>query len=86
MAYQSKTYSLSDEVITAIEAARKRGLSPNKYLRGLLALEKATDSGEFTTLKTVIARPGFVGNSPPINFTMKRGRGKVTRETRGGKR
>jgi hypothetical protein len=56
MPYQSKTYSLSDEVIAAIEAARKRGLTPNKYLCGLIALSKATDAGEYTTLRTVIDR------------------------------
>lgn len=39
MPYQSKTYSLSEEVIAAIEAARKRGLTPNKYLRQLIQLE-----------------------------------------------
>lgn len=39
MGYQSKTYSLSDEVVAAIEAARAQGLSPNKYLRQLLGID-----------------------------------------------
>lgn len=41
MAYQSKTYSLSDEVVAAIEDARAQGLSPNKYLRQLLGIDPA---------------------------------------------
>lgn len=40
MAYQSKTYSLSDEVVAAIDAARARGLTPNKFLLHLLAVEQ----------------------------------------------
>lgn len=36
MAYQSKTYSLSDEVVEAIEAARAQGETPNQLLRRLL--------------------------------------------------
>lgn len=56
MSYQSKTYSLSDEVVAAIEAARNRGLTPNKYLRGLVLLAAATEAGEYTTLSSVLAR------------------------------
>lgn len=40
MGYQSKTYSLSDEVVAAIEEARSRGLTPNKYFLHLLAVEQ----------------------------------------------
>lgn len=40
MPYQSKTYSLSDEVIAAIEAARAQGLSPNRFLRQLMRLDQ----------------------------------------------
>ena len=36
MGYQSKTYSLSDEVIEAIEAARAEGVTPNQLLLDLL--------------------------------------------------
>lgn len=36
MGYQSKTYSLSDEVVEAIEAARARGETPNQLLRRVL--------------------------------------------------
>lgn len=36
MAYQSKTYSLSDEVVAAIEAAKAQGQSPNQLLRRAL--------------------------------------------------
>lgn len=43
MGYQSKTYSLSDEVVEAIEAARGAGESPNQLLRRILL----GDSGAF---------------------------------------
>lgn len=37
MGYQSKTYSLSDEVVAAIETARReRGETPNQLLRRVL--------------------------------------------------
>lgn len=41
MGYQSKTYSLSDEVVDAIETAKARGVSPNKFLRQLMGLDAA---------------------------------------------
>lgn len=41
MGYQSKTYSLSDEVVKAIDSARERGMTPNKYLLHLLAFEQS---------------------------------------------
>lgn len=48
MPYQSKTYSLSNEVIAAIEAARERGLTPNKYLLQLIRLDD--NNAEFPPL------------------------------------
>ena len=39
MGYQSKTYSLSDEVVDAIERAKAGGTSPNKFLRSLIGLD-----------------------------------------------
>lgn len=36
MPYQSKTYSLSDEVVAAIESAKATGESPNQYLWRLI--------------------------------------------------
>lgn len=75
MAYQSKTYSLSDEVVAAIENARERGLTPNKYLRALIALETATNNGEFTTLDTMVARLDTIGSE------LSQGRGKASTET-----
>lgn len=36
MGYQSKTYSLSDEVVAAIEAARAAGETPNQLLQRVL--------------------------------------------------
>lgn len=56
MGFQSKTYSLSDEVVAAIEDARAKGLTPNRYLRSLIALSAATEAGEFTTLPSVLSR------------------------------
>ena len=42
MGYQSKTWSLSDEVVQAVEEARRHGLSPNQYFRQLIGLDPAT--------------------------------------------
>lgn len=39
MGYQSKTYSLSDDVVAAIERAKVGGTSPNKFLRQLMGLD-----------------------------------------------
>lgn len=36
MGYQSKTYSLSDEVVAAIEEARAHGETPNQFLKRML--------------------------------------------------
>ena len=44
MGYQSKTYSLSDEVVDAIESAKAGGTSPNKFLRQLMGLEDGSTS------------------------------------------
>lgn len=40
MGYQSKTYSLSDEVVEAIESAKAGGTSPNRFLRQLMGLDQ----------------------------------------------
>ena len=63
MPYQSKTYSLSDEVIAAIEAAREQGLTPNRFLRRVLGLD-----GE------VLAKPGFVRQVKQIDVELTRER------------
>lgn len=36
MGYQSKTYSLSDEVVEQIDAAREKGITPNQFLKALI--------------------------------------------------
>lgn len=46
MGYQSKTYSLSDEVVAVIDAAKARGETPNQLLRRVL-LPMETDFDEF---------------------------------------
>lgn len=40
MGYQSKTYSLSDEVVAAIDRARASGETPNRYLQRLIRMEQ----------------------------------------------
>lgn len=40
MPYQSKTYSLSDEVVAAIDRARASGETPNRYLQRLIRMEQ----------------------------------------------
>ena len=47
MKYQSKTYSLSDEVVEAIDAARAEGLTPNRFLRRLLRLDEVAVDDSF---------------------------------------
>ena len=43
MGYQSKTYSLSDEVVEAINAARAEGETPNRFLTRMLLLSGTRD-------------------------------------------
>jgi hypothetical protein len=46
MGYQSKTYSLSDEVVERLESEKALGRSPNQFLLTLIALYDAHgDSG-----------------------------------------
>lgn len=40
MGYQSKTWSLSDEVVAVIEAAKANGETPNQFLRRVLLTER----------------------------------------------
>lgn len=48
MGYQSKTYSLSDEVVEAIESAKAGGETPNRYLLRLVRMEQvAQASGSY---------------------------------------
>lgn len=56
MGYQSKTYSLSDEVVAAIDAARSQGLSPNRYLRHLMGIEPLVASSSETTPFTAVRK------------------------------
>lgn len=45
MAYQSKTYSLSDEVVAIFEDFRKQGVSPNQLLMRIFDLGKINPNG-----------------------------------------
>lgn len=59
MAYQSKTYSLSDEVVAAIDAARASGISPNRYLRHLLGIDPivSTTSEKVAEVQPIVKPP-----------------------------
>ena len=55
MGYQSKTWSLSDEVVAAVERAKdERGESPNQYLKRLLKMER-----------TALATGSYMVDDPP---------------------
>ena len=53
MGYQSKTYSLSDEVVDAIESAKSGGVSPNRFLRELMGLDSHKDGGGISAAVSV---------------------------------
>lgn len=84
MPYQSKTYSLSDEVIAAIDAAKAKGESPNKFLRRVLGIDKQYPA--FDEIKQAQRQLGqryedstsLDAVGPPLSD----GRGKVSTETR----
>lgn len=44
MGYQSKTYSLSDEVVAAIDEAKAKGETPNQLLRRVLLPHQDLDA------------------------------------------
>lgn len=69
MGFKSKTYSLSDEVVAAIEHAREvKGLSPNRYLRLLMGIE--TDTVGVGVEQSPYARPAEgVKDVPDIRST-----------------
>lgn len=94
MAYQSKTWSLSDEVVAAVEDARSRGDSPNQFLRKVLGINygcskcgtasvgviKGTPVFECCQAgKTVIGPYHLDAPAPELSS----GKGKATVETRG---
>lgn len=45
MPYQSKTYSLSDEVIAVIEQFKAQGVSPNRLLTRIFDIGKINPNG-----------------------------------------
>jgi hypothetical protein len=59
MGYQSKTYSLSDEVVEAIEAAKAKGVTPNQLLKSALL-----DSGVAQLVERRSVKPNVAGSSP----------------------
>jgi len=76
MGYQSKTYSLHDDVVAAIELAKAGGETPSRYLARLIALYDAHDGNgcyvvepSVTVLKTIQTPKGLVSratNKPPL--------------------
>jgi hypothetical protein len=65
MGYQSKTYSLSDEVVEAIDAARAGGLTPNQFLRRALGIE-AGDGESRTSEPTAKKVKDWRANRTPL--------------------
>jgi hypothetical protein len=65
MGYQSKTYSLSDEVVEAIDAARAGGLTPNQFLRRALGIE-AGDGESHTSEPTAKKVKDWRANRTPL--------------------
>lgn len=58
MGYQSKTWSLSDEVVAIIEAAKANGESPNQFLRRVLLAERGErDEKEVPLTHSTTAAP-----------------------------
>lgn len=58
MSYQSKTYSLSGEVVAAIEAAKATGESPNQYLwRLIFGGRKASERDVAQLVASVVTVP-----------------------------
>lgn len=63
MGYQSKTYSLSDEVVEAIEAAKAKGVTPNQLLRSALLVAREADVGSVRSM--VAPTISFEGSHKP---------------------
>lgn len=90
--YKSVSYSLSDEVVAAIDEARSRGLTPNQFLRRVLGIGgiegvevringKLLDSSQYSVsdngVVTLDDRPLLDAVGPELSS----GRGKATTET-----
>jgi hypothetical protein len=65
MGYQSKTYSLSDQVVEAIEAAKAGGLSPNQFLRRVIGIDES-DNDNHTPEATVKKVKDWRANRTPL--------------------
>lgn len=84
MGFQSKTYSLSDEVVAAIEAARARGETPNQLLRRVL-LGAEPSPAIYIPPMALGNREGFVADldatSPGVNPTAGKATSEVIRRS-----
>lgn len=76
MAYQSKTWSLSDEVVEAVEAARLRGETPNQFFKRLIK------EWEYACREATI-HDCDDANLDATGPELSSGKGKATVETRG---
>jgi hypothetical protein len=83
MPYQSKTYSLSNEVIAAIEAAREQGETPNKFLRRVLGIDKSDIVVLQRQRRPVFQREDRSGEArlDAVGPALSSERGKVSTET-----
>jgi hypothetical protein len=75
MGYQSKTYSLSDEVIEAIEAAKTGGLTPNQFLRRLIGIDAPEENGDSSAPDSQKALNKWRANRKPIPKHKDRAKG-----------
>lgn len=76
MGYQSKTYSLSDEVVAAIDAKRAEGITPDQYLWALI-FKTAKLSKRQVADNTITRTRTYLDAVGPDTST---GRGKATTE------
>jgi hypothetical protein len=67
MPYQSKTYSLSDEVIAAIEAAREQGETPNRFFLRLLGLNFGCPTCGNLSIGVISGIPVFLCKHEPAH-------------------
>ena len=75
VAYQSKTYSLSDEVIQAIEAAKASGLTPNQFLRRVIGIDAPDEDGHATAPSKSKVLENWRANRRPIPKHKDRAKG-----------
>jgi hypothetical protein len=66
LGYQSKTYSLSDEVVEAIDVARAGGLTPNQFLRRVIGIDASDEDGSAAKVEGDSALKNWRAKRQPI--------------------